>query len=206
MESNSESQTSPDQSGQPVKRAGFEKVKYDLVHRRQRFRQTVGALYVFLLTFAGEPTAKLLWYGGILVVLGMVVRMWASGCVKKNRVLATSGPYAFVRHPLYVGNILICAGFCIASGLWWSVPLGIAVLLLFYPPAIAYEDSKLRGLFPDQWDSWATKTPALLPRLSAWSQAKGAEWSLNQSLFKNGEPVYVAIMVGCLGFMWMQLG
>ncbi len=199
MESNSDSTT-------PERRKGLDKLLYDLVHRRQRFRQLVGALYVFLLTFAGQPTVELLAVGAVLVVLGMAVRMWASGCVKKNRVLATSGPYAFVRHPLYVGNILICAGFCIASGLWWSWPLGIVVLLLFYPPAIAYEDRKLRGLFPDQWDGWATKTPALLPRLSAWSQAKGAEWSWSQSMFKNGEPVYVAIMGACLIFLWMQLG
>lgn len=190
----------------PTKRKGLEKVLYDLVHRRQRFRQLFGAVFVFLLTLAGEPTPALLGFGAIFVLLGMAVRMWASGCVKKNRVLATSGPYAFVRHPLYVGNILICAGFCITSGLWWSVPLGIVLLLLFYPPAIAYEDQKLRGLFPDQWDGWAIKTPALLPRLSAWEQAKGAEWSWKQSLYKNGEPIYVAVMVGCLAFLWTQLG
>lgn len=200
MEPTNESQ------GTRVRRSGLKKIGYDLIHRRQRFRQTVGALFVFGLTFAGEPTVMLLVVGGLVVVLGMAVRMWASGCVKKNRILATSGPYAFVRHPLYVGNILICAGFCITSGQWWSVPLGIVTLLLFYPPAIAYEDKKLRGLFPDQWDGWATKTPALLPNLSAWSQAKGAEWSLNQSLFKNGEPVYVAIMSACLIFLWTQLG
>ena len=188
----------------PIKRKGIAKVFHDLLHRRRRFRQLFGALFVFLLTFAGRPTLTLLIAGAVFCVLGIAVRMWASGCVKKNRVLATSGPYAFVRHPLYVGNILICAGFCLASALWWSVPLGLVLLALFYPPAIRYEDQKLRGLFPDQWDDWGQVTPALIPRLGAWSKAKGAEWSFRLSLFKNGEPVYAVIMVTCMAFLWAR--
>jgi protein-S-isoprenylcysteine O-methyltransferase Ste14 len=188
------------------KRYGVERLLHDLVHRRQRFRQLVGALFIFGMALAGRPTFTLFLVGAGLTVFGMAVRMWASGCVKKNTVLATNGPYALVRHPLYVGNVLICAGFCFASGLWWSIPLALATLLLFYPHAIRYEDKKLRGFFTEQWDAWGPKTPALLPRMSNWSGVKGAEWSLHQSLIKNGEPIYVAIMTACLILLWVRLG
>ena len=119
----------------------------DLLHRRQRFRQVAGFALIFALTLLGEPRASLFWPGVVIVAAGSLFRLWASGGVKKNQVLATDGPYALVRHPLYVGNLLICAGFCFASGVWWSAPVAAVVLLLFYPPAIRYEDQKLRKLF-----------------------------------------------------------
>ena len=78
-------------------RRGPEKLLHDLVHRRQRFRQLVGGLFVFGMTLAGDPVAELFWIGAALTVLGMAVRTWASGCVKKNTVLAMNGPYALVR-------------------------------------------------------------------------------------------------------------
>ena len=76
----------------------------------------------------------------VIAVLGILVRLWASGHVKKDKVLATTGPYAYVRHPLYVGNHLITFGFCLASGLWWSFIawLAIALTLLLRMLAIRF--------------------------------------------------------------------
>jgi protein-S-isoprenylcysteine O-methyltransferase Ste14 len=137
----------------------------------------------------------------------MLVRMWASGYVMKNEVLATVGPYARVRHPLYLGNLLICAGFCAASGLWWSVPLALLVLLTFYPDAIRYEDQKLRRLFPGDWDRWAEVTPALVPRLRAYrGNGEPVPWSLGRSLLRNGEPLHILLLAGCLWFLHHKLG
>lgn len=184
-------------------RWGWRKVSHDLVHRRQRFRQVVGFALIFALTLLGEPTGSLFWPGAAAVSAGGLIRLWASGCVKKNQVLSTHGPYALVRHPLYVGNLLVCAGFCLASGVWWSVPTAAAVLLLFYPPAIRYEDQKLRGLFPDQWEPWAARTRALIP--GAPTGPLRSSWSLRQSLLANGEPVYAAIFAACLAVLFTRL-
>jgi protein-S-isoprenylcysteine O-methyltransferase Ste14 len=56
----------------------------------------------------------------VIVVLGLAVRLWASGFIVKNKELATNGPYALVRHPLYVGSIFILIAFSAASGLSWT--------------------------------------------------------------------------------------
>lgn len=192
---------------------------HDLRHRRERFRQLFGIAFVLSLTLAGRPTFALLVTGTVIAVLGMSVRLWASGWVKKNTVLATGGPYAFARHPLYVGNILICAGFCLASGQWWSAPSGLAFLLLFYPPAIRYEDRKLQRMFPGQWEEWSARTRALIPSVGrrpddrapsadqapSGSQTPSGRWSLRQSLFENGEPVYAVLMLFCLGYLGARL-
>lgn len=181
---------------------GLGKLVFDLSYRRRRSRQLVGVVLVFFLTFMSIPSMTGLVIGAILATLGMLVRLWASGFVMKNEVLATSGPYGLVRHPLYVGNLLICAGFCVASGLWWSYPLALAMLLFYYPQTIQYEDHHLRNIFKESWDEWAAETKALWPRLAPYSKSQdGASWSLKRSMMRNGEPLHIVVLGGCL--LWI---
>jgi hypothetical protein len=185
---------------------GLGRLLYDLRHRRRRYRQLVGIAFVVWMTLVGRPVVELYWLGVALAVLGMLVRLWASGFVMKNQVLATVGPYARVRHPLYVGNLLICAGFCAASSLWWSVPVALAMLFFFYPQTIRYEDQKLQRLFPGDWDRWAAETRALLPRLTPYPGAgERVPWSLARSLLRNGEPLHILLLGGGLWFLHTRL-
>ena len=179
--------------------------------KRRKHRQFAGVAYVFFLTALGHPTRAPWIAGALVVVLGMLVRLWASGIVHKNELLATSGPYGFVRHPLYVGNISIGLGFCLASGLWWSW-LGFAVLLwIFYPHTIRYEDQKLRRLFGAPWERWSHVTRALWPRLTPYTDAEAetggqrAQWSFRLSLARNGEPVHIAVGVLFLWYLHTQI-
>lgn len=189
---------------------GFGKLAHDLVHRRYRFRQFVGIGFLFVLTVVGEPTAwgryapQLFWSGIGFAVLGMLIRLWASGHVKKDKSLATTGPYSFVRHPLYVGNHLITLAFCLASGLWWSFPAWAVIAMLFYPGTIAHEDTVLHRLFGKSWEAWRAETHALIPRLTPYNRHERGEWSLRQS-HHNGEPLIIAILVGCLFYLWLGL-
>jgi len=185
-------------------RTGLRKVLFNLRYRRRRYRQLVGVALVFLFTLLGTPTATWWLVGAVFACLGMTVRVWASGFVMKDEVLATSGPYGFVRHPLYVGNLLICLGFCLASGLWWSWVVSLAFLLYFYPQTIRDEDAKLRRLFPEVWDEWAAGTRALIPRRSPYSRRQeGAGWRISRSLKRNGEPLHVVVLGGCLVYLWL---
>jgi len=187
-------------------RTGLAKLVHDLRHRRRRYRQLVGVAFVVWMTLVGQPRLDLWWVGAVLACLGMGVRLWASGFVMKNEVLATVGPYARVRHPLYVGNLLICAGFCAASGLWWSVPVAIGMLLVFYPQTIRYEDQKLRRLFPGEWDAWAAQTLALWPSLKAYrGNGERVPWSLSRSLLRNGEPIHIALLGAGLALLFTRI-
>lgn len=161
-------------------------------------RQWFAILFVPLVALLGATT--LLWFvaGTVLVVIGEAVRLWASGHVKKNKILATDGPYAFVRHPLYVGNILVLLGFSIASTLWWSYVLMAFLLWFYYPPAIAYEDKKLHNIFGEQWENWSRDIRALIPTFKSKTSQGSSDWSFKQSLMQNGEPVialYLAVFL-----------
>lgn len=200
-------QSDPLEGAEAAQAAASRGLLHDLRHRRRRYRQLAGVLFVLWMTLVGQPIAWLLWVGVALSTLGMLVRLWASGYVMKNEVLATVGPYARVRHPLYVGNLLICAGFCAASGLWWSVPVALAILFFFYPQTIRYEDQKLRRLFPGDWDRWAGETRALLPRLSPYEgNGERVPWSLKRSFLRNGEPLHILLLGGGLWYLFTKLG
>jgi len=193
----------------PPSSLGLGKLIHDLKHRRYRFRQVVGITFIFVITFAGQPSRwgaavqAIFWTGVGFAVLGMLVRLWASGIVKKDKQLATTGPYGYVRHPLYVGNHLITLGFCLASGLWWSFVGWALIALVFYPGTIAHEDDVLHRLFGKTWEDWRARTRALIPRLTPYSPGVSGEWSLSQSNH-NGEPLIIAILVLCL--LYLSLG
>lgn len=187
------------------KTSGLQRFFYKVRYRRERYRQFIGITYMVLVSAAGDPKPILWTAGAIFVILGVAVRMWASGHIKKDKVLATDGPYAYVRHPLYVGNILLGVGFTLASGLWWSLPLFIVIMIAFYPPAIRREDEKLQRLFKDEWELWRKQNRALIPHIKPLRKDQRGSWSFWQSLRQNGEPVIALFLFFCLYYLYIRL-
>lgn len=165
-------------------------------------RQWFAVLFVLLVSWLGDTNPTLLYAGAAVAAVGELIRMWASGHVKKNKELATDGPYAYVRHPLYVGNILILVGYSVASNMWWSFVLMAFLLWFYYPPAISYEDNKLKKIFGEQWIEWSQSIHALIPTFSSKSGSASSGWSFKQSLMKNGEPVIAIYLLACLYLLY----
>jgi protein-S-isoprenylcysteine O-methyltransferase Ste14 len=106
------------------------------------------------------------------VLPGLWLRGYAAGYVKKNRELTQTGPYAHIRNPLYLGSILIAAGFAVAL-LSWPVALVLALgFAVIYIPVIASEERFLRATFPD-FDEYCRRVPRLIPRLVSQPGPKG---------------------------------
>jgi protein-S-isoprenylcysteine O-methyltransferase Ste14 len=139
----------------------FPKPYADLV---ARMRVTCGFILVAAFAWFSRPDAKSLAIGLPVSLLGLGLRAWATGHVEKNIRLAESGPYAYVRNPLYLGTLLAAAGFVIASRQWMLALLFAAVFLLIYLPAIELEEQHLRKLFPS-FAAYAERVPALWPSL-----------------------------------------
>ena len=172
-------------------------------------RQISSVVLIIVSTVFGEPLEPLYWIGAVFVVFGLGMRLWASGHILKNRDLATSGPYALVRHPLYTGNIALLLGFAAASGLWWVAVAAVAIIWTFFPPTVAYEDAKMREKFPEKWAAWAPNVPAVVPdlRLAAARASAGFEgWSFKVSLRRNGEPFAAMLMIALLVTLGTRLG
>ena len=121
-------------------------------------------LYVFDLWRHAPRPAAVVW-SLALVLPGVWLRAYAAGYVKKNRELTVTGPYAHTRNPLYLGSMLIAAGFALVL-LSWAVALVLAVgFSVIYIPVIASEERFLRATFPG-FDAYCRSVPRLIPRLT----------------------------------------
>ena len=130
------------------------------------------ALYLFDLWHRAPQPAAVAW-SLVMVVPGLWLRAYAAGYVKKNRELTVTGPYAHTRNPLYLGSMLIAAGFSVAL-LSWPVALVLAAgFVVIYIPVIVSEERFLRAAFPG-FEAYCRRVPRLIPRLTPADQS-GAE-------------------------------
>jgi hypothetical protein len=132
-------------------------------------------LYLFELWRRAPQLVAVAW-SLALVLPGLWLRAYASGYVKKNRELTVTGPYAHTRNPLYLGSMLMAAGFAVAL-LSWPVALALTVgFAVIYVPVIASEERFLRGAFPG-FDDYCRQVPRLIPRLTPASRSNGGSSS-----------------------------
>jgi protein-S-isoprenylcysteine O-methyltransferase Ste14 len=123
-------------------------------------------LGITYLIFA-RPTPLTLVVGGVIALIGVLVRAWASGHISKNERLATSGPYAHTRNPLYFGSFLIAAGFAVAAH-WALLLLVVAFFVLIYAPTMQRERANIAERFPEAYEAYAANVPAFVPRPTPW--------------------------------------
>jgi protein-S-isoprenylcysteine O-methyltransferase Ste14 len=144
----------------------------------RRVRVPLGFAFAVLYLWLAKPTLKSLVVGAGLIIPGLLIRALASGHLQKNEQLATGGPYAYTRNPLYLGSLILAIGFALASRSWWIV-LGIILLFfVIYVPVIRGEEVFLRQRFPD-FDEYARQVPVLLPRVSGFGKRSGSfSWDL----------------------------
>lgn len=145
-----------------------------------RLRGLLPVPAIFVMFAWSNPTARSFLLGGLIVLAGEVIRLWAAGFIKKYRVsevdadeLVTGGPYAFVRNPLYWGNFLIGLGFAVIANWWPAYLLFGCVFLYIYSAVIPHEEEYLRETFGRGYDRYCERVPRLIPRLTPYPQASG---------------------------------
>lgn len=115
--------------------------------------------------FARPRLDWLLWGSGV-ALLGLLLRGYAAGHLRKHKQLAVSGPYAYTRNPLYFGSMLFAVGFSIAGHSWISAGLLTAYLIVFYPAVIRQEQKELEAHYGAAFVDYASRVPAFWPRLA----------------------------------------
>jgi len=136
----------------------------------QRWRVPLGFVCGAAFLFFAKPTPKALLIGGSISILGLALRAWAAGHIRKNAQLATSGPYAFTRNPLYLGSFLLGLGFTIASGRLLLGLLFAALFLGIYLPVMRVEASTMGELFGKEFENYRQSVPLFFPRITPFRQ------------------------------------
>ena len=145
----------------------------------QRIRVPAGFILAPLLLIAARPTRGSLIAGVLLALLGLMIRAWASGHLRKNQELCVAGPYAYTRNPLYLGTFVMGTGVAAATSALWFVALFIAFYLLIYLPVMSAEADYMRELFPDDYQVYSRQVPLFFPRLTPY-RPLGVEGGLSQ--------------------------
>ncbi len=144
----------------------------------RRVRVPLGFAFAAAYIWLARPAILSIVIGTCVAIAGLCVRALASGHVEKNEVLATSGPYAHTRNPLYLGSIILAIGFLIAARSWLLPLIAGAMLVAIYVPVIRSEEAFLRTRFPE-FDDYAAQVPRLFPRLRSYERRPGSfSWHL----------------------------
>jgi protein-S-isoprenylcysteine O-methyltransferase Ste14 len=170
-----------------------------------RLRVPSGFLLVAAFAWYSHPTVESLMWGVPVSLLGLGLRAWAAGHLAKNQSLATSGPYAHVRNPLYVGTLLVALGLAVAARSMGLAGLFAAVFLVVYLPVIELEEQHLRTIFPE-YAKYAVEVPVLWPRLRAKNSSKDANPFRGGLYLRNQEYQAAAgFLAGLLLLIWKTL-
>jgi protein-S-isoprenylcysteine O-methyltransferase Ste14 len=154
----------------------------------QRWRVPLGFVCAAVFIVLAKPDRRSLLIGGAVALVGLAIRAWASGHIRKNARLAVSGPYAHTRNPLYLGSFILGLGFTVAAssslllllvlgGLFASLFLGI------YWPVMRVEASTLAEMFGEEYKRYAAAVPLLLPRLTPYRAGEDSAVRFDPSLY-----------------------
>jgi protein-S-isoprenylcysteine O-methyltransferase Ste14 len=158
-----------------------------------------------------SASSSLIGIGGVVVAVGEIIRLWAVlhiGAISRTRSdrlgpLVASGPFAYVRNPLYVGNIFLWAGFSIAARLVWLAPIVVALLALEYHAIVRWEEQLLTARIGEPYVRYVRDVPRWIPSFTAGAQSTSeAAFSLRATLFSE-RGTLIAIAAG-FALLWLK--
>lgn len=165
------------------------------MRRLKRIPLFIGA--ILLIIFA-KPNLAGIVVGLILIIIGEAIRVWAAGHLKKNEVLTVSGPYSYVKNPLYIGSIFITSGFCILADNIYILAASMFMFCFHYIPyKKKVEGDRLKKLFGQKYEDYDKKVPEYIPRLTPYSNEK-VRWSFKTFIENSEEGILLIILIGVI--------
>lgn len=174
-------------------------MKVSLARWRVRAGYPAAILYFWL----AHPRAGWLVAGGLVGLAGLAIRAIAAGHLRKQQGLATAGPYAWTRNPLYFGSAALAAGLGLASGSWAAAAVVAVYYLAFYPATMRSEEAELAVKYGEEFRAYAAAVPLFWPRAP---QRRGARERFSWAQYRRnreynaalGMAVVVLLLVGKL--------
>lgn len=184
--------------------------------KKPTWRLALCYLGILVLIYFSTPTSLSVVVGLVPIVAGQALRVWAAGHLVKNKRLTTTGPYAYVKNPLYVGAITIVIGFCIVGMPPWELRpsltdprvilylVFIAAFFIYYMPRkMKIEGDRLRAIYGDAYTRYDQSVPDMIPRLTPYRSGDDTRWSWAQTVDNSEHGTIMSLAVG-LGLMLLR--
>lgn len=171
-----------------------------------RWRVRVGYPVALVYLALARPTLLFLAIGAAISAVGLVIRAWAAGHLRKHQALATGGPYAFTRNPLYFGSVILAAGFIVAGKSIWAAIVVAGYLALFYTAVMRREEAELQAHYGEDFRKYAASVPLFWPSLWRFAaRGKSNEKFSGQLYLRNREyQAAIGFIVG-LAALWARM-
>ncbi len=175
---------------------------------KNRHLKTLGLIAAIALAVVlARPTALTLKAGFVFILLGEALRFWAAGHLVRKKELATSGPYAYLRDPLYAGRLFLLIGFCIMGGPRCMLLLaaGLAVFFCSYMPRkYKKEVAWLGDIFGEEYTRYAAQVRSLIPRLTPYPHSARNSWRFDLFWKENREQYFLLIVLAVFAGMLLK--
>jgi protein-S-isoprenylcysteine O-methyltransferase Ste14 len=148
----------------------------------QRIRVPLGFVFAGVFILFSQPTWSSFWPGVAVALVGLAVRMWSAGYLRKHQELCVSGPYRFSRNPLYLGSFLLGIGFSTASANLWILLLFLVLFSAIYFPVVRKEEDELVRTYGSDYQEYRRLVPLIFPALRPIPAETERNFSLNQTI------------------------
>jgi len=161
----------------------------------QRIRVPLGFAFAAVFAVFTQPTWKSLWPGIAVALIGLILRLWSAGYLRKHQELCVSGPYRWTRNPLYLGSLLLGAGFSAAAAQPWILVLFLILFFAIYVPVMRREEAELVRAYGIRYKEYKKSVPAFFPALRPYPVLTGRNFSLDQTILNKEYKAIVGFLI-----------
>ena len=171
-----------------------------------RWRVRLGYPLAALVLWLARPSPRSIFVGGLVGMLGLWLRGYAAGYLRKQEVLAVTGPYAYTRNPLYFGSAILAFGAAIATRWWVSASLLLLYFAVFYSIVMRREERELQMRYGAAFEEYARAVPRFFPSLRPARVSEESSGSFSFEQYKKNREWQAAVgfllLLGVLVLIW----
>jgi protein-S-isoprenylcysteine O-methyltransferase Ste14 len=158
-----------------------------------RWRVRLGYPLAIAVLWFARPTPLGIVIGAAVGLVGLWLRAYAAGCLRKQEILTVTGPYTRTRNPLYLGSAILALGVAVATHSWASTIILCSYFALFYSIVMRREEVELRQLYGGAFDEYARTVPLFLPRMTAVKLSGSSAGAFSFEQYKKNREYQAAI-------------